>query len=84
MKIKYHTIACAIHCNFLKEVRLGGWSTEGPKAPTLDHTLECVHHHSVRKWKYILRCESIYFFVEVGLSPNYILPLPNRMVAHGL
>jgi len=23
------------YCNFLKEVRLGGWGTEGPKAPTL-------------------------------------------------
>ena len=23
-----------VYCNILKEVRLGGWSTEGPKAPT--------------------------------------------------
>ena len=27
---------CAVvYCNFLKEVRLGGLGTEGPKAPTL-------------------------------------------------
>ena len=24
-----------VYCNFLKEVRLGGWGSEGPKAPTL-------------------------------------------------
>ena len=24
-----------VYCNFLKEVRLGGWGTEGPKAQTL-------------------------------------------------
>ena len=37
----HNYIACAKlvlaleYCNFLKEVRLGGWGTEGPKAPTL-------------------------------------------------
>ena len=37
----HYYIACAklvlalVYCNFLKEVRLGGWGTEGPKAPTL-------------------------------------------------
>ena len=24
-----------VYCNFLKEVRLGGWGSEGPKGPTL-------------------------------------------------
>ena len=29
-------LVCAlVYCNFLKKVRLGGWGTEGPKAPTL-------------------------------------------------
>ena len=37
----HYYIACAklvlalVYCNFLKKVRLGGWGTEGPKAPTL-------------------------------------------------
>ena len=37
----YFFIACAklvlalVYRNFLKEVRLGGWGTEGPKAQTL-------------------------------------------------
>ena len=37
----HYYIACAklvlalLYCNFLREVRLGGWGTEGPKAPTL-------------------------------------------------
>ena len=37
----HYYIACAklvlvlVYCNFLKEVRLGGWGSEGPKAPTL-------------------------------------------------
>ena len=31
-----------IYCNFLIEVRLGGWGTEGPKAPTLGrHVSAC-------------------------------------------
>ena len=24
-----------VYCNFLKEVRIGGWGTKGPKSPTL-------------------------------------------------
>ena len=28
-------VLAIVYCNFLKEVRLGGWGTEGPKAPTL-------------------------------------------------
>ena len=39
--------------------------------------LECVRHHYVRKWKYIMRFEIRYFFLEIGLSPN-------GMVAHAL
>ena len=30
--------------------------------------LECVRHHSVRKWKYVMRFEIIYFFLEIGLN----------------
>ena len=33
-------------------------------------TLECVRHHSVRKWKDIMRFEIRYFLLEVGLSPK--------------
>ena len=30
------TLVCAlVYCNFLREVRLGGWGSEGPKSPTL-------------------------------------------------
>ena len=32
--------------------------------------LECMRHHSVRKWKYIMRFEIRYFFLEIGLSPK--------------
>ena len=38
--IRYY-VACTtlvralVYCNFLKEVRLGGWGSEGPKGPTL-------------------------------------------------
>ena len=28
-------VLAIVYCNFLKEVRLGGWGTEGLKAPTL-------------------------------------------------
>ena len=31
-------------------------------------TLECVRHHYVRKWKYIVRFEIISFFLEIGLG----------------
>ena len=40
-KYMHYYITCAklvlalVYCNFLKEVRLGGWGTEGPKALTL-------------------------------------------------
>ena len=44
----HYYIVCAklvlalVYCNFLKEVRLGGWGTEGPKAPTLGrHASAC-------------------------------------------
>ena len=54
-----------IYCNFLREVRLGGWGSEGPKGPTLGQYVECVRYHSVRKWKYIMRFEIRYFFLEI-------------------
>ena len=28
-------VRALVYCNFLKEVRLGGWGSEGPKGPTL-------------------------------------------------
>ena len=35
-------VLAIVYCKFLKEVRLGGWGTEGPKAPTLGrHISEC-------------------------------------------
>ena len=49
-----------VYCNFLREVRLGGWGSEGPKGPTLGQYVDCVRHHSVRKWKYIMRFEIRY------------------------
>ena len=55
------------YCNFPREVRLGGWGSEGP---TLGEYVECVRHHSVRKWKYIMRFEIRHFFLEIGLSPS--------------
>ena len=52
-----------VYCNFLREVRLGGWGSEGP---TLGQYVRvcAVHLHYVRKWKYIVRFETIYFFLE--------------------
>ena len=32
-------------------------------------TLECVRHHSVRKWKYIVRFEKCKLCFDIGLSP---------------
>ena len=28
-------VRALVYCNFLREVRLGGWGSEGPKGPTL-------------------------------------------------
>ena len=33
--IENKTVKGGVYCNFLKEVRLGGWGSEGPKGPTL-------------------------------------------------
>ena len=44
-----------IHCNFLKEVRLGGWGSEGPKGPTLDrHVSACATILRLRALLYML------------------------------
>ena len=47
-RLMRYYIACAklvlalVYCNFLKEVRSGGWGTEGSKAPTLGrHVSAC-------------------------------------------
>ena len=35
-------VRALVYCNFLKEVRLGGWGSEGPKGPTLGrHASAC-------------------------------------------
>ena len=38
-KVSLVTLVTLVHalvyCNFLREVRLGGWGSEGPKGPTL-------------------------------------------------
>ena len=47
-----HISACAS-----REIRLGGWGSEGPKGLTLGQYVECVRHHSVRKWKYVIKFE---------------------------
>ena len=61
-----------VYSNFIREVRLGGWGTEGPKALTLGQYVRVRAPPFRRKveWKYILRFESIYFFVEIGFSPG--------------
>ena len=28
-------VRALVYCNFLRQVRLGGWGSEGPKGPTL-------------------------------------------------
>ena len=33
-------------------------------------TLECMRHHFVRKWKYIMRFEKTILCFEIGLSPK--------------
>ena len=38
--------------------------------PDIRPVRKCVRHHSVRKWKYVMRFEIRYFFLEVGLSPK--------------
>ena len=46
-----------VYCNFHKEVRLGGWGTEGPKAPTLGrHVSACATILRLRALLYL--CES--------------------------
>ena len=59
-----------VYCNVLREVKIGGSGSEGPKGLTLGQYVECVRHHSIRKWKYIMRFEIRYFFLEIGLSPS--------------
>ena len=64
-------VLALVYCNFLKNVRIDGWGTEGPKALTLGQYVKVyVCHHSVRKWRYIMRFEIRYFFLESGLSPR--------------
>ena len=49
-RLMHYYIACAklvlalVYCNFLKEVRLGGWGTEGPQVPTERALLYCNFH----------------------------------------
>ena len=62
-----------VYCNFLKEVRLGGWGTEGPKALTLGQYVSACAKGITQSQ------EKVNTF-----KPNYILPLHNGMVAHAL
>ena len=40
--VRFECILSTLYCNFHKEDRLGGWGTEGPKAPTLGrHVSAC-------------------------------------------
>ena len=41
-----------------------------PEGPYIGPYVKCVRHHSVRKWKDIMRFEIRYFFLEIGLSPK--------------
>ena len=50
-----------VYCNFFKEVRLGGWGTEGPKAPTLGQYVSACT-------TFLLGSGSICLFFDVGLS----------------
>ena len=48
-----------------------------------------MRHHSVRKWKDVMRFEIRYFFLDLkkkvsNFKLHYILPLLNGMVAHAL
>ena len=40
------------------------------KAPTLGHYVRVMRHYSVRKWKYILKFEIKYLFLEIWSSPK--------------
>ena len=61
-----------VYCSFHREVRLGGWGSEGPKGLTLGQYVRVEVYNEIRKRKYILRFEIRYFFLEIGLSHWYI------------
>ena len=54
-----------VYCNFLREVRLGGWGSE---CPTLGQYVRVHAPPFSRKWKYIVRFEIIYLLLEIELS----------------
>ena len=63
-----------VYCNFHRDVRLGGWGSEGP---TLGQYARVVCHHSIRKWKHIMKFEIRYFLealaslvVTFSLTPS--------------
>ena len=58
-----------VYCNFLREIRLGGWGSEGP---TLGQNVrfESCSMLDRGKRKHIMRFEIRYFLLEVGLSPS--------------
>ena len=51
----------------IKEDRLG------LKAPTLGQSVRVRAPPFARKWKYIMRIEIRYFFLEIGLGPGLTL-----------
>ena len=69
-RILQDPVLALVYSNFIKKVRLGGWGLRGRRPRHQASTLECVHHHSVRKWKYILRFEKYVLGFEIGPNIN--------------
>ena len=63
-----------VYCNFLSEVRLGGWGSEGP---TLGQYVSACAIIPLGSGS-IMRFEIRYFFLEIGLSP-YTFPLEDAL-----
>ena len=62
-------ILLLLYCNFFKEVRLGGWGTEGPKAPTLGrHVSACATILRLRALLYLRALVYCNFLREVRLG----------------
>ena len=68
----FEYILSTLYCNFHKEVRLGGWGTEGLKAPTLGrHISACATMLRLRALLY-LACVCYYVAcVTLGLALVY-------------
>ena len=78
--LMHYYIVCAklvlalVYCNFLKEVRLGGWGTEGPKALTLGrHASECATILRLRALLCCVRCISACATIPLGSGSIYLV-----------